>query len=112
MSGIFDRLNTELEQFGRKAAAALDEGKLRLEFFRLRREHDEACRELGRLVFRRDRGGEPNATAIDGMMLKLDQLEAEIARVERAIASVGGEAVSVSEAPAPAGAEQGDAQTG
>ena len=58
MAGILDRLNTELEQFGRKAQAALDEGKLRLEFFRLRREQDEAARELGRKVHRRDRGGE------------------------------------------------------
>jgi hypothetical protein len=110
MSGIFDRLNSELEQFGRKAQAALDEGKLRLEFFRLRREQDDAARELGRLVHRRDRGGEVDPAAIDGLMLKLDQLDAEITRVERAIASVGGEAVSVADTPAPAGSSTGEAQ--
>lgn len=110
MAGIFDRLNTELEHFGRKAQAALDEGKLRLEFFRLRREQDEAARDLGRKVHRRDRGGESDPAAIDGLMLKLDQLDAEITRVERAIASVGGEAVTVAETPAPAGSATGDAQ--
>jgi hypothetical protein len=110
MSGIFDRLNSELEQFGRKAQAALDEGKLRLEFFRLRREQDEAARELGRLVHRRDRGGEVDPASIDGLMLKLDQLDAEITRVERAIASVGGEAVSVADTPAPEGASTAEAK--
>ncbi len=110
MAGILDRLNTELEQFGRKAQAALDEGKLRLEFFRLRREQDETARDLGRKVHRRERGGESDPAAIDGLMLKLDQLDAEITRVERAIASVGGEAVSVAETPAPAGSSPGDAQ--
>ena len=42
MSGILDKLNKELEQFGRRAQAALDEGKLQLERMRLRREQDEA----------------------------------------------------------------------
>ena len=45
-------------------------------------------------------------------MLKLDQLDAEITRVERAIASVGGEAVSVQEAPAPTEASTGEARRG
>ena len=34
---LFDRLNQELEAFGKKAQAALDEGKLQIELLRLRR---------------------------------------------------------------------------
>lgn len=104
MASLFDRLNTEMEQFGRKAQAALDEGKLRLEFFRLRREQDDLCRDLGRLFYRRERGREVDAAHIDSLILKLDHLDAELTRIERAIASVGGEAVSVSADPAPAAA--------
>jgi 50S ribosomal subunit-associated GTPase HflX len=45
-STLFDRLNTELEAFGRKAQSALDEGKLQIELLRLRRRQDNA-RDLG-----------------------------------------------------------------
>ena len=34
-STLFDRLNHELEAFGRKAQAALDEGKLQIELMRV-----------------------------------------------------------------------------
>jgi len=102
MASLFDRLNSEMEQFGRKAQAAFDEGKLRLEFFRLRREQDDLSRDLGKLVYRRERGREVDAAHIDSLLLKLDQLDAELTRIERAIASTGGEAVSVSADPAPA----------
>ena len=39
-STLFDRLNQELEAFGKKAQAALDEGKLQIELLRLRRRQD------------------------------------------------------------------------
>jgi hypothetical protein len=94
-----------MEQFGRKAQAALDEGKLRLEFFRLRREQDDLNRDLGRLVYRKERGREVDAAHIDSLLLKLDQVDAELVRIERALASAGGEAVTVSTDPAAASAK-------
>ena len=57
-STLFDRLNQELEAFGKKAQAALDEGKLQIELLRVRRRLDRAARDLGLLVHRRERGGE------------------------------------------------------
>jgi len=36
-STLFDRLNQELEAFGKKAQAALDEGKLQIELLRQKR---------------------------------------------------------------------------
>ncbi|MEO8030269.1 MAG: hypothetical protein ABJC74_15810 [Gemmatimonadota bacterium] len=96
MASLFERLNTEVEQFGRKAQAAIDEGKLRLEFFRLRRDQDDTNRELGRLFHCRERGQEVDAAHMDGLLLKLDQIGAELTRIERAIASTGGEVVSMS----------------
>ncbi|HYF38902.1 MAG TPA: hypothetical protein VD930_04370 [Gemmatimonadales bacterium] len=85
-STLFDRLNQELEAFGKKAQAALDEGKLQIELLRLRRRQDSAARELGLLVYRRERGGELEPRRIDALMLRLDDLQAEIGKLEAQIA--------------------------
>src|SRR5215510_1683024 len=87
MSGILDKLNKELEQFGRRAQAALDEGKLQLEKMRLRREQDEAARQLGRLHYRKTRGQEVDALEFDAYLVKLDSHAASIAQVDRDIAA-------------------------
>ena len=82
-STLFDRLNQELEAFGKKAQAALDEGKLQIELLRIRRRRDNTARDLGLLVYRKERGGEIEAARIDALMLKIDDLEADIGRLER-----------------------------
>jgi 50S ribosomal subunit-associated GTPase HflX len=85
-STLFDRLNQELEAFGKKAQAALDEGKLQIELLRLRRRLDRAARDLGLLVHRRERGGEAESRRFDAILLRLDDLQADIARLEKQIA--------------------------
>ena len=85
-STIFDRLNQELEAFGKKAQAALDEGKLQIELLRVRRRQDNTARDLGLLVYRKERGGEVEARRIDALMSRLDDLKADIARLEQQIA--------------------------
>jgi hypothetical protein len=84
-STLFDRLNQELEAFGKKAQAALDEGKLQIELLRLRRRQDQAARELGMLVYRRERGGELEASRIDALFIRLDNIKAEIGKLEQQI---------------------------
>jgi hypothetical protein len=83
---LFDRLNQELEAFGKKAQAALDEGKVQIELLRMRRKRDAAARDLGLLVHRRERGGEVEPRRVDGLLLRLDELEAEVARLDRQLA--------------------------
>jgi hypothetical protein len=85
-STLFDRLNQELEAFGKKAQAALDEGKLQIELLRVRRRQDNAARDLGLMVHRRERGGELEPRRIDALMLRLDDLQAEIGRLQAQIA--------------------------
>ena len=85
-STLFDRLNQELEAFGKKAQAALDEGKLQIELLRFRRRLDGTARDLGLLVHRRERGGETDTRRFDALMLRLDDLQADIARLEKQIA--------------------------
>jgi 50S ribosomal subunit-associated GTPase HflX len=104
-STLFDRLNTELEAFGRKAQSALDEGKLQIELLRLRRRQDNAARDLGILIHRRERGGEAEPRRVDALLLRLDDLEKEIDRLERQIAETRrGRTPAATEPAAEAGA--------
>lgn len=85
-STLFDRLNQELTEFGKKAQAALDEGKLQIELLRYRRKQDNAARDLGLLIHRRERGGDAEPRRVDALLLRLDDLEKEISRLESQIA--------------------------
>ena len=85
-STLFDRLNQELTEFGKKAQAALDEGKLQIELLRYRRKQDNAARDLGLLIHRRERGTEIEQRRVDALLLRLDDLEKEISRLETQIA--------------------------
>jgi hypothetical protein len=80
-STLFDRLNQELEAFGKKAQAALDEGKLQIELMRVRRKRDSAARDLGLLVYKRERGSDVEARRTDALLFKLDDLEAELSKL-------------------------------
>ena len=110
MSDLFERLNAEIELLGKKAHAALDEGKLRIELLKLRRDQDAAARELGLLAHGKERGGEVDPLQTDAQLIRLDGLEQEISRVERELARVRGESVTVSEQPAPTGAAPGEVE--
>ena len=85
-STILDRLNQELELFGRKAQAALDEGKLQIEQMRVRRRRDGLARDLGLLVHRRERGSEVEPRRVEALLSRLDDLEAELKRVVQQLA--------------------------
>ena len=107
-STLFDRLNQELEAFGKKAQAALDEGKLQIELLRLRRRQDNAARDLGLLVHRRERGAEMEPRRIDALMLRLDDLQADIARLELQISDSRRSGSSHRNTPATVGADRGE----
>jgi hypothetical protein len=81
-STLFGRLNQELEAIGRKAQWALDEGKLQIELLRVRRKQDQVARDLGLLVHRRERGGEADPRRIEALLVRLDDLAGDIARLE------------------------------
>jgi hypothetical protein len=85
-SSLFDRLNQELADFGKKAQAALDEGKLQIELLRYRRKQDNAARDLGLLIHRRERGGDFEQRRMDALLLRLDDLAKETERLEGQIA--------------------------
>ncbi|HEY8259562.1 MAG TPA: hypothetical protein VIG08_18045 [Gemmatimonadales bacterium] len=84
-STLFDRLNQELEAFGKKAQAALDEGKLQIELLRVKRQRDHAARDLGLMIHKKERGGDMEVRRFDALILRLDDLGLEISRLERQI---------------------------
>ena len=49
---LWDRVRTELDRAGRVAQQAFDEGRLRLEMLRARRQADGAAQKLGYAVYR------------------------------------------------------------
>ena len=100
-STLFDRLNLELEAFSRKAQSALDEGKLQFELLRLRRRLDSAARDLGLMLHRRERGGETEPRRIEALMLRIDDIQAEIVRLERQIAEPRQRSATVERAGTP-----------
>jgi hypothetical protein len=110
MSGILDRLNKELESFGKKAQAAMDEGRLRLERLRLERERDGAAGKLGYAFHRRERGQPVDQYEVEKYLQQLDDLGNALARVDREIAAARAETVSVGETPPPGAATTAEAQ--
>lgn len=104
MAQLFDRLNQELETFGRRAQAALDEGKVYIELLRVRRQQDTAARDLGLLIHRRERGGEVEQRRIEALLLRLDDLAAQIARLDADLSARR----RARSAPAPAAASTRD----
>ena len=100
-STLFDRLNQELSEFGKKAQAALDEGKLQIELLRYRRKQDNVARDLGLLIHRRERGGDTEPRRVDALLLRLDDLAKDIARLEGQVAEARGQRASAQAAAQP-----------
>jgi hypothetical protein len=86
MAELLDRLNRELGTIGRRAQAAIGDGKLQLDLLRLRRMQDNAARDLGLLIHRRERGRDVDLRRIDSLLFRLDDLETQIGRIEAELA--------------------------
>ena len=100
MPNLFDRLNKELEDFGKKAQSAFDEGRVRLDLMRLRRKQENSARDLGLLYHEKERGGDADEEQIEAMLTRLDDLKSKIADLEEQIRNARA-ATTVDEEPAP-----------
>jgi hypothetical protein len=78
---LWDRVRTELDRAGRVAQQAFDEGRLRLEMLRARRQADSAAQRLGYAVHRaRRESRELTADEYAGFARAIDAAEAEVER--------------------------------
>ena len=109
MSGIFDRINSELDQLGDKVRTAFESSKLHLERSKLIGVRSKAAYKLGMATYKKERGGEVNQAEIDALFAKLDDITAQIAKLDREIDAVHADSVRVDEQPAPA-AETAEAE--
>ena len=81
---LWDKLSTELRSAGKAARGAIDEGKLRLELFRVRQLADKAAQALGYAVHQAHKSGaEPAPDTIQ----RLEATLTESARLEAELAS-------------------------
>ncbi|MBI1723350.1 MAG: hypothetical protein HYR48_05520 [Gemmatimonadetes bacterium] len=85
---LMDRITAGLDQIGRKANQALDEGKLRMDLLRVRRRKDNAARDLGYLTYRQSKGAVPAEGEAEGLLRRIAEAEAEIERLEARVREV------------------------
>ena len=78
---LWDRVKTELDRAGRAAQHAFDEGRLRLEMLRARRQADTAAQRMGYAVYRaRREGRELTVDEYNGLARAIEAAEAEADR--------------------------------
>ncbi|HEY2851612.1 MAG TPA: hypothetical protein VGJ18_02115 [Gemmatimonadaceae bacterium] len=83
---LWDRVRTELDRAGRVAQHAFDEGRLRLEMLRLRRQADVAAQRLGYAIYRAKRESrELAADEYTALARGIEMAEAEVERFRRLI---------------------------
>lgn len=101
--GLLDKLKAGFQDAGTAAKGALDEGKVRIDIFRVRQQADAAAQALGYAVHRARRDGRP---LDDETLARLDGVlaghEAEATRLETELARHRGETPPAAEPP-PAG---------
>ena len=83
---LWERVRTELEEAGRIAQGAIDEGRLRLEALRVRKRADRAAQQLGWAVYRaKVSQAEPDAELVTRLSDEIAKYEAEARRLEEQI---------------------------
>lgn len=103
--GLWEKVQKELDRAGTVAKGALDEGKVRIELFRVRQQADKAAQALGYAVHRAKRDGrELEAEALDRLHATLSEHDAEAKKLEQELADALGKQGSAdppSDPPAP-----------
>jgi hypothetical protein len=83
---LWDRVRTELDRAGRVAQHAFDEGRLRLEMLRARRQADGAAQRLGYAVYRARRDSrEVTGDEYLALARSIEMAEAEVERYQRLV---------------------------
>lgn len=87
--GLWEKVQVELDKAGSAAKGALDEGKTRIELFRVRQQADKAAQALGYAVHRAKRDNtELTSESLDNLHAALAKHEAEAKSLEEELARV------------------------
>jgi hypothetical protein len=110
MADIWDKLKGELDKAGKVAQEAIDEGKLRIELFRVRQAADKNAQLLGYAVYRASKDGrEPDKESYSRLMAQLAEEDAEMSRIEAELKKVDGTTTAAPPADAQPGATNSNA---
>jgi hypothetical protein len=110
--GLFDRLKTEAVNARNAARGAIDEGRVRIEIFRVRQQADAAAQALGYAVHRARRDGrELDAATLERLEGTLAAREADATRLETELARHRGDTARTPGGSSAAAASAGDAGT-
>ena len=99
MSTLFERLDTAAQELGKKVQAGVETLRLQGELFRLQNKRRSALEDLGRFAHTAARQGTEDATRRDALLTAIDDLDAQVAKLERELTAAKGEVVSVHEKP-------------
>jgi hypothetical protein len=87
--GLWEKVQQELDRAGTVAKGALDEGKIRIELFRIRQQADKAAQALGYAVHRAKKDGKDlEEETLERLHMALKEHEAEAKRLETELAAV------------------------
>lgn len=116
--GLFDRIKSEVRNAGNAARGAIDEGKVRIDIFRVRQQADAAAQALGYAMHRARRDGRDldplTLERLDGVLAtreaEASRLEAELARHRGEAPKAGAGVTTTSGGPAGEATPGGEAR--
>ena len=99
MSTLFERLDSAATELGKKVQAGVETIRLQGELFKLNNKRRSALEDLGRFTHNAARQGTEDAVKRDVLLAAIDELDAQIAKIERELTAAKGDVVSVHEKP-------------
>ncbi|MEO6067186.1 MAG: hypothetical protein ABJB33_02845 [Gemmatimonadota bacterium] len=99
MSTLFERLDSAATELGKKVQAGVETIRLQGELFKLNNKRRSALEDLGRFTHSAARQGTDDAAKRDVLLAAIDDLDAQIAKIERELTAAKCEIVSVHDKP-------------
>ncbi len=99
MSTLFERLDSAATELGKKVQAGVETLRLQGELFKLQNKRRTALEDFGRYAHSVPKGGTEDATRRDALVASIDDLDAQIGKLERELTAAKGEVVTVHEKP-------------
>lgn len=99
MSTLFERIDSAASELGKKVQAGVETIRLQGEIFKLQNKRRGALEDLGRFAHTSARQMTEDPARRDALLTAVDELDAQIAKLEREQAAAKGEVVSVHEKP-------------
>ncbi len=105
MSTLFERLDSAASELGKKLQAGVETVRLQAELMKLQHKRRGVLEDLGRFAHTEARQGIGEAGRRETLLAGIDDLDAQVAKLERELTAAKGEVVTVHEKPEATPAE-------